>query len=230
MEALGQALARAGAGHGQVVGLVGEPGVGKSRLVWEFSHSHRTEGWFVLESGSVSYGKATAYRPIIDLLKAYFQIEDRDDGRKIREKVTGKILTLDKRLEPAMPAFLTLLDVVSDDPDWQALDPPQRRHRTLDACKRLVLRESQVQPLLLVFEDLHWIDTETQAFLDTLVESLPPLGSCSSSATAPSTSKAGEIELPTLSFDSTRCRPRAPKSYCRPSWVTIPSCDRCGSS
>ncbi len=173
LEALRQALAKAHAGHGQVVALVGEAGVGKSRLVWEFTHSHRTAGWLLLESGSVSYGQATAYLPVIDLLKAYCQIESRDDPRKIREKVTGKLLTLDRALEPTLPAFLALLDVPVKDPQWQALDPPQRRQRTLDACKRLLLRESQVQPVLLVFEDLHWIDSETQALLDTLLESLP---------------------------------------------------------
>jgi len=167
------ALEQAQAGHGQIVALVGEPGVGKSRLVWEFVHSHRVQGWLVLESGSVSYGKASAYRPVIDLLKAYCQIEDRDNTRKIREKVTGKLLTLEEGLRTALPALLSLLDVPVDDAEWQALDPPRRRRRTLDALKHLVLRESRVQPLLLVFEDLHWIDTETQAFLDSVVESLP---------------------------------------------------------
>src|SRR5574341_416262 len=173
LEALGQALAKAHAGHGQVAALVGEAGVGKSRLVWEFTHSHRTAGWLLLESGSVSYGKATSYLPVIDLLKAYCQIESREEPRKLREKVTGKLLTLDEALKATLPAFLSLLDVPVEDPQWQALDPPQRLHRTLDACKRLLLRESQVQPLLLVFEDLHWTATETQALLDTLLESLP---------------------------------------------------------
>ncbi|MFQ5520259.1 MAG: AAA family ATPase, partial [Candidatus Methylomirabilia bacterium] len=173
LDQLRKALERAAQGHGQVVGVVGEPGVGKSRLFYEFTHSHRTHGWLVLESGSVSYGKATTYLPVIDLLKAYFQIETRDDARKIREKVTGKLLTLDRALEPMLPAFLSLLDVPVEDPHWQDLDPPQRRQRTLDAVKRLLLRESQVQPLGLVFEDLHWIDSETQAVLDSVVESLP---------------------------------------------------------
>ncbi len=170
---LQQALQRAGSGNGQVVALVGEPGVGKSRLVWEFIRSHRTAGWLILESGSVSYGRATPYLPVIDLVKAYCKIEDRDDQRAVREKVTGKLLTLDRALEPLLPAFFALLDVPVEDGHWQGLDPRQRRERTLEAVKRLLIRESQVQQLLLVFEDLHWIDTETQALLDSLVESLP---------------------------------------------------------
>jgi hypothetical protein len=83
--ALYAALERGGAGQGQVAALVGEPGVGKSRLVWELTHSHRTQGWLVLESGSVSYGGATPYLPVIDLLKAYCRIEARDDPRTVRE-------------------------------------------------------------------------------------------------------------------------------------------------
>ena len=173
LEQLRQALARAAGGHGQVVAIVGEPGVGKSRLVWEATHSHRVHGWVVLQAGSASYGKATSYLPVVDLLKGYFGIEDRDGPRAVCEKMTGKLLTLDRTQEGNLPALLSLLDVASDDSQWAALDPPQRRRRTLDALKRLLLRESQVQPLLLVFEDLHWIDSETQALLDGLVESLP---------------------------------------------------------
>jgi class 3 adenylate cyclase len=172
LDALRQALERAGTSHGQVVAVIGEPGVGKTRLVYEFIQSHHTHGWLVLESSSVSYGRATAYLPVRDLLKAYFQIDDRDDGRKVREKLTGKLLTLDAALGPTLPAFLTLLDVPVEDRQWQDLDPSQRRQRTLAAIKQLLLRESQVQPLLLVFENLHWIDTETQAVLDSLIESL----------------------------------------------------------
>jgi ABC-type thiamine transport system ATPase subunit len=173
IEALQQALARAGAGQGQVVAVIGEPGVGKSRLVYEFLHSHRTQGWLRLESHSVSYGKATAYLPVCDLLKAYCHIEDRDDLRTVRAKVTGQILTLDEALQETVPAVLALFEALPSDSPFLSLDPLQRRRRTLEALKRVLLRESQVQPLLLVFEDLHWIDTETQAVLETLVESLP---------------------------------------------------------
>ena len=173
LEQLREALGRTASGHGQVVAIVGEPGVGKSRLVWEVTHSHRTHGWLILQAGSVSYGKATPYLPVVDLLKGYLQIADRDEPRAIREKVTGKLLTLDRTLEPALLALLALLDVPGEDRRWEALDPPARRQRTIEALRRLLLRESQAQPLLAVFEDLHWIDAETQAVLDRLVESLP---------------------------------------------------------
>jgi class 3 adenylate cyclase/tetratricopeptide (TPR) repeat protein len=172
-EQLRKALEQARAGHGQVVAVVGEPGVGKSRLFYEFTHSHRTEGCLIVESGSVSYGKATPYLPVIDLLKAYFKIQDRDNQRDIREKVTGKLLTLDESLKSMLPAFLALLDLLPEDKHWQALDSSQKRQRTLEAVKRLLLKESQVQPLVLLLEDLHWIDPETQMVLDSLVESLP---------------------------------------------------------
>jgi len=170
---LGLALGRARGGRGQIVALVGEPGVGKSRLIWEATRPARTDGWLVLESGAVSHGTASSYGPAIDVLKAYCRIEAGDDGPTVREKLTGRILALDHALAPDLPALLALLDVPVEDASWQALEPPQRRDRTLAAIKRLLLRQSQGAPLLLVFEDLHWIDDETQALLDALVESLP---------------------------------------------------------
>ncbi len=172
LEQLRRAQQLAGNGYGQVVAVVGEAGVGKSRLVYEFIHTHRLQGWLVVEAASVSYSKATPYLTVLDLLSAYFQIESRDAARRTREKVSGKLVTLDEALLPMLPVFLALLGS-ADDPHWQSLDPPQRRHRTLESVKRLLFRESQVQPLVLVVEDLHWIDSETQAVLDSLVESLP---------------------------------------------------------
>ena len=172
IEQLRRVQQTAGAGRGQVAAIIGEAGVGKSRLVYEFTHSHRLESWLVLESSSVSYGKATSYLPVIDLLKGYFRIEHRDDYREIREKVTGKLLTLDESLKPALPSLLALLDVPVADPSWQKLDPNHRRLHTLDGIKRLLLREARERPLLLIFEDLHWIDSETQALLDNLIDAL----------------------------------------------------------
>src|SRR6059058_402815 len=106
LEALQQALTQAHTGHGQVVAMVGEAGVGKSRLLYEFGHSHRTQGWLVLESASVSYGKATPYFPVVDLLKRYGHIEDSDDTRTIQAKVTGQVLTLGATLQEMLPALL----------------------------------------------------------------------------------------------------------------------------
>src|SRR5262245_7984955 len=170
---LQQALAQAGGGRGQVVAMVGEAGVGKSRLVYECLHSPHTQGWLVLESASVSYGKATPYGPVLDLLQRYAHVDDRDDTRTIRAKVTGQVLTLDPALQDTLPAVLSLLDALPEDSPFLTLDPPQRRQRTLDALKRVLLRASQEQPVLLVCEDLHWMDAETQALLNSLVESLP---------------------------------------------------------
>jgi class 3 adenylate cyclase/tetratricopeptide (TPR) repeat protein len=173
LDALHQMLAQAKGGHGQVVALVGEAGVGKSRLAYEFVRAPQTQGWRVLESASVSYGKATPYFPVIDLLKRYCHLDEQDAPRTVRAKVTGQVLTLDEALQDTIPALLVLLDALPEDSPFLQLDPPQRRQRTLAALKRVLLRESQVQPVLAVFEDLHWIDSETQALLDSLVESLP---------------------------------------------------------
>ena len=173
LEALHQALAQAAAGHGQVAALVGEAGMGKSRLAYECVHASPTQGWLLLESAAVSYGKATPYFPVLDLLQRYCHLDEQDDPRTVRAKVTDQVLTLDAALQDTLPALLSLLEVLPDDSPFRTFDPLQRRQDTLQGLKRVLLRESQVHPLLLVFEDLHWIDAETQALLDSLVESLP---------------------------------------------------------
>jgi len=156
-----------------VVAVVGEAGVGKSRLVDEFVQAAHTQGWFVLDSAAVSYGQATPYFPVRDLLQRYCHLEERDDAPTIQAKVTERVRTLDAALQDTVPALLALLDALpTDSPFWQ-LDPTQRRQHTLTALKRVLLRQSQGQPLLLVCEDLHWLDTETQALLESLSESLP---------------------------------------------------------
>jgi class 3 adenylate cyclase/tetratricopeptide (TPR) repeat protein len=170
---LRQALDQARDGRGQVVALVGEAGVGKSRLAWEITRSHRTRDWLVLEGSAASHGKATTWLPMVDLLRAYFRIEDGDDARTVREKLIGRLLALDEALRPTLTAFEALLEISVHEVEWGQLDPTARQRRTVEAVKSLLLRESQVQPLLLVLEDLHWIDNATQALLDSLVESLP---------------------------------------------------------
>jgi predicted ATPase/class 3 adenylate cyclase len=172
MTTLQQALERAAGGHGQVVAIAAEPGVGKSRLIREFLHSDAAQGWRILEAIGVSSGKTTAYLPLVELLKTYLQIDARDDQRTIRDKVTAHLDTLQESAWPTAPALLQVLDTPGEDPQWQLLDPLRRRQHMLDALRRLLLRESRIQPLLLVFDSLHWMDSETHAFLDALVQSL----------------------------------------------------------
>jgi class 3 adenylate cyclase len=171
MEQLQQALAYAKAGHGQIVGTMGEPGLGKSRLFSEFKLLSTNE-CLVLETYAVSHGKASAYLPVIELLKSYFHIELHDDERTRRQKVIGRVLELDRTLEDLLPYLFTLLAIEEQPSPLQQMDPQIRRRRTFEALKKLFLRESLSQPLILIFEDLHWIDGETQGFLDVLSESL----------------------------------------------------------
>ncbi|MBI3303806.1 MAG: AAA family ATPase, partial [Deltaproteobacteria bacterium] len=171
-----KALEQAKAGHGQIGGVMGEPGVGKSRLFHEFvgathaSPLRAQSGCLVLETFSVSHGKAYPYLPLIELLKNYFQIALQDDERRRREKVTGKVLTLDRNLEDTLPYLFFLLGIAEPTSSLQQMDPQIRRRRTFDAIKRLLLRESLNQPVILIFEDLHWLDAETHAFLTLLSE------------------------------------------------------------
>ncbi len=171
MDQMRQALEQVKAGHGQIVGVMGEPGLGKSRLFYEFRLTSQS-GCLLLEAYSVSHGKASPYFPLIELLKSYFQIQPQDDERTRREKVGGKVLMLDRSLEDTLPYLFSLLSIEDQTSSLQQMDPQIHRRRTFEAIKKLFLRESLNQPLILIFEDLHWIDSETQGFLDILSESV----------------------------------------------------------
>src|SRR5262245_23038900 len=173
IDQLRAALTETGAGRGQLVAVVGEPGVGKSRLFYELIRSHRTGNWLVLEAGSVSYGRTTPFLPVHGLLRSYFKLSDGDDARDLRAKVTGRVLTLDEGLKNLVPPLLWLLDALPDDHPFAALELDQRRTQAVEAVRVLLLRESRNQPILIVLEDLHWIDAATQTLLDALVESIP---------------------------------------------------------
>jgi class 3 adenylate cyclase/tetratricopeptide (TPR) repeat protein len=170
LEALLAALRQADEGRGQIVALVGEPGVGKSRLVWELNHRPGGPERLVLECGAVPYERTTPYGPVVDLLRDYFHVDAHDDTRAIRDRVVARCEAQGEAFRPLTSALLELLDVPVEDPAWRTLDPPQRRQRTHEALQRLVLAESRRQPVVVVVEDLQWIDTETRAFLDSLVE------------------------------------------------------------
>jgi tetratricopeptide (TPR) repeat protein len=159
--------------HGQLVAVVGEPGVGKSRLIYEFTRSRETVGWTALVGQAASYARQTAYYSIVGLIKSYLGIELSDGQGEIRAKVAEKVLALDRDLADAVLPLYWLLGLPIDDPQWQALDAAGRRERGQTSLKRLLLAASRAAPLLLVFEDLHWIDSETQAFLDSFISILP---------------------------------------------------------
>src|SRR5216684_2222201 len=171
IEALKHAAELARQGHGQIVAAMAEPGVGKSRLLFEFKATSQS-GWMVLETFSISHGKASAYLPVIDLLHSYFEITADDDGRRRRQKIIGKLLELDRALEDTVPYLYALLGIVEGDDPIAQMDAQIRKRRTLEATKRILLRESLNQPLMVIFEDLHWIDGETQAFLNLLADSI----------------------------------------------------------
>jgi class 3 adenylate cyclase/tetratricopeptide (TPR) repeat protein len=168
-----RALERARGARGQIVGVVGEAGVGKSRLLWEFLHSDHTGGCLILEGQSASYAKEVAYGPIIDLLRKYFEIQEREDQEEIRVRIANQLDARDGSLRAFVPAFLALLDVAFDDPEWARLDPLLRRVRTIEGIRRLLVVESERQPVIVALEDLNWADSETDAVLEALIGSLP---------------------------------------------------------
>jgi predicted ATPase/class 3 adenylate cyclase len=171
IEQLRRAFELSRTGRGQIVAAVAEAGVGKSRLFHEFKLMSQSD-CFVMEAFSVSHGRASAYLPIIELLKSYFRIADQDDERVRREKITGRMLALDRSLEDAMPYLFTLLGVHEGGGPLDDMESTVRRRRTRDAIKTLIHRESLDHTLLLIFEDLHWVDAETQALLDLLADSI----------------------------------------------------------
>src|SRR5215831_18269970 len=155
-EALKRAAARAQSGTGQIVAVVAEPGVGKSRLFFEFKAEVQSE-WAVLEAFSVSHGKDSAYLPIIELLHNYFEIAGDDSAPTRRDKVTAKVRALDPDLESGLPYLHALLEIADDKERLAGMDTKLRTSRTLDIVARLLSTESMNRPLLLMVEDLHWL-------------------------------------------------------------------------
>jgi len=169
---LARALERGAEKRGQVMALVGDPGVGKSRLILEFARSAAARDWLLLECGALAYERRTPYRPVAALVRAYFRIQLRDDHRATQDKIVGRLSALGLSLDATVSPLLAVLDVPVEDPGWQALSAAQCRRRILDAVVRVLVRASEVEALLIVVEDLHWLDAESQAVLDALVDSL----------------------------------------------------------
>jgi predicted ATPase/class 3 adenylate cyclase len=171
IEQMRRALELAMSGQGQMVAVVAEAGTGKSRLYYEFKATLPAE-CRVLEAYSVSHGKASAWLPVLELLRKYFGVADGDDAAARREKVSAMLTALESALQDTLPYLFGLLGIVEGADPLAQMDPRIKRQRTLDAIKRIVVRESLKQPLIVIFEDLHWIDEQTQALLDLLADSI----------------------------------------------------------
>ena len=166
-----RALELTGAGHGQIVAVVADAGTGKSRLFYEFKATLPPE-CKLLEAYSVSHGKASAWLPVLELLRGYFDLQDADAPTSRREKVRAALGALDPALADVPPYLWNLLAIPEDPNPLAQMDPKVKRRRTLDSITRIILRESLEHALVVIFEDLHWIDSETQALLDALADSL----------------------------------------------------------
>ena len=169
LEALREAFDKAKSGSGQVVGIVGEAGAGKSRLILELRNKLPKGKYIYLEGRCLHYGGSMAYLPILDVLRSYFEIKEGDREFLIKKKMEGKVLRLDEKLEGILPSFYELLSLRVEEEAYRKLEPKQKRERTFEAIRDLLVRESQNRPIILVVEDLHWIDKTSEDFLSYLI-------------------------------------------------------------
>jgi len=160
---------KAKSGAGQVVGIVGEAGVGKSRILLEFRNRTIQDQYTYLEGRCLHYGSSMPYLPILDILRSYFEIKEGDRENVIKKKTSDMTLKLHEKLENIIPPFQDLLSLNVDDEGYIKLEPKQKREKTFEAIRDLLIRLSQVKPLVVAIEDLHWIDKTTEEFLDYLI-------------------------------------------------------------
>lgn len=170
MSALREPFEHMLSGCGQVVGIVGEAGVGKSRLLLEFFNQLPQGKYTYLEGRCLHYGSEMIYLPIIEILRSYFEIKEGDQEIVIKDKLKGKIGQLDQRLSGSLPPFQELLSVKVDDEKFLQLDPGQKKTRIFEAIRDLFLRESEKKPLVLAIEDLHWIDKTSEDCISYLID------------------------------------------------------------
>jgi class 3 adenylate cyclase len=169
---LSECFEKAKTGHGQVVFVVGEPGIGKSRLLLEFRRRLGDQATW-LEGRAISFGKSIAFHPLIDLLKRNFRIEEGDTEGTIIKRIEGGVLRLGEDLRPILPYLRYLLSVDPGDPGLLSMDPQLRRGEIFDALRRLAVRACEVQPQVLVYEDVHWMDQATEESLLFAADSIP---------------------------------------------------------
>jgi class 3 adenylate cyclase/tetratricopeptide (TPR) repeat protein/ribosomal protein L40E len=173
MAALLDAFEKVTSGTGQVVGVVGEAGVGKSRLLLEMRNLLPQGEYTYFEGRCLQYGNSMPYLPLLGILRSYLDITEGDREFLVKKKMAKKILGLDEKLEPIIPFLQDLLSLKVNDEGFIKLAPKEKRERTFEAIRDLFVRCGQERPLILTFEDIHWIDKTSEGFLDYMIGWLP---------------------------------------------------------
>ncbi len=172
LESLLAAAESVGSGQGQLVALVGDAGIGKSRLLHEFTQLPQFDDWTLYQTGALPHGTNTAYLPLGILLRAVFNASERDDQAEIDTKMRAGLAGFVADVDALLPVMQVLMDLPVSDPNWAALNPRQRTSRIIDGARSLLLQAAETRPMVLVFEDLHWIDPGSQRVLDALVDGM----------------------------------------------------------
>lgn len=166
---LNAAYEKVQSGSGQVIGIVGEAGVGKSRLLLEFIGQLPQEEFSILQGQCLHFGGSMAYLPFLDIIKSYYGIKEGDREVQVKNKVNDKTLSLDDKLQTIISPFCELLSIKTKDEEYSQLDPKIKKEKTFEALRDLFIRESQNRPLVLIIEDLHWMDNTSQEYIDYLI-------------------------------------------------------------
>ena len=173
LELLLEGFERVKAGRGQAFSIMGEAGVGKSRFLYEFRKAVANEDVTILEGKCLSYGRGMAYHPLIDILKSNFDIREDEEDCKIREKIRRGLGILKVKEETTLPYLLELLSVEDSGIDRISMSPESRKDRTIEALKEIILKGSEIRPLVMIIEDLHWIDRSSEDSLKYFLEGIP---------------------------------------------------------
>jgi class 3 adenylate cyclase/tetratricopeptide (TPR) repeat protein len=176
LELLLDGFQRAKGGKGQAFSIISEAGVGKSRLLYEFRKAVANEDVNFLEGKCLSYGRGVAYHPVIDILKSNFDIQEGEGDQEIREKVKKGLRLIGVDEPSTLPYLLELLSVKDSGIDKISMSPEARKDRMIEAIKRIVLKGSEMKPLVLAIEDLHWMDRSSEDVIRSILESIPGTG------------------------------------------------------